>query len=468
MFTLALMPFTDWVYLVVYTIYAITILGTIVIVITENRNPVKSLAWVIVLTFLPVVGLVFYIFFGQNFKAKRMVSRRIKRKLRKRDYHSIVNIDELPLNEESKQEIKLCHSLCSMPYYSGNRVKIFTTGQSKFDQYLQDLEAAREYIHIQYYIFEDDKLGSRVKEVLLRCARRGVQIRVLYDDVGCWSVKKRFFKEMQEAGIVVRPFLEITFPQLASRINYRNHRKITIIDGHIGYIGGMNIADRYIEGLKWGIWRDTHLRIEGPAVQGLQLLFAVDWSFECKEVLSAPHFFPPIEDRGESGIQIAPGGPIGEWSNIAMLFLKAITNAKKAVYIQTPYFLPTDSLAKALQTAALAKVDVRVMIGSEGLLLPTGTAPCQDRHYRRRTLHGGVDQLRLPQLRTQLRGQRLHLRPRGQQRDEAHFHRRPAALPAHHPALLASPPVVAKGAGVDHAAVEPGIIAVVPETVRSH
>ena len=150
MFTLALMPFADWVYLVVYTIYAITILGTIVIVITENRNPVKSLAWVIVLTFLPVVGLVFYIFFGQNFKAKRMVSRRIKRKLRKRDYHSIVNIDELPLSEESKQEIKLCHSLCSMPYYSGNRVKIFTTGQSKFDQYLQDLEAAREYIHIHY------------------------------------------------------------------------------------------------------------------------------------------------------------------------------------------------------------------------------------------------------------------------------------------------------------------------------
>ena len=359
---LALMPLTDWVYIAVYTIYAITILGAIVIVITENRNPVKSLAWVIVLLFLPVVGLVFYIFFGQNFKAKHMVSRRIKRKLRKRDYHSIVNIDTLSLSEESKQEIKLCHSLCSMPYYSGNRIKIFTTGREKFDQYLQDLENAREYIHIQYYIFEDDHLGARVKEVLLRCAARGVQIRVLYDDVGCWSVKKRFFKEMQEAGIAVRPFLEISFPQLASRINYRNHRKITVIDGRIGYIGGMNIADRYVEGLKWGTWRDTHLRIEGPAVQGLQLLFAVDWSFECKEVLSAPQFFPLLEDRGNSGIQLAPGGPIGEWSNIAMLFLKAITNAKKAVYIQTPYFLPTDSLSKALQTAALAKVDVRVMI----------------------------------------------------------------------------------------------------------
>lgn len=232
MLTLALLPpIDDWVYIVVYTIYAITILGTIVIIITENRNPVKSLAWVLVLAFLPIVGLVFYIFFGQNFKAKRMVSRRIKRKLRKRDYHSIVNIDSLPLSEESKQEIRLCHSLCSVPYYSGSHVKIFTSGEDKFKHYLQDLEIAQEYIHIQYYIFEDDKLGNRVKEVLLRCARRGIQIRILYDDVGCWSVKKRFFKEMQDAGIAVRPFLEITFPQLASRINYRNHRKITVIDG---------------------------------------------------------------------------------------------------------------------------------------------------------------------------------------------------------------------------------------------
>ena len=335
MLTLALLPpIDDWVYIVVYTIYAITILGTIVIIITENRNPVKSLAWVLVLAFLPIVGLVFYIFFGQNFKAKRMVSRRIKRKLRKR----------------------------SVPYYSGSHEKIFTSGEDKFKHYLQDLEIAQEYIHIQYYIFEDDKLGNRVKEVLLRCARRGIQIRILYDDVGCWSVKKRFFKEMQDAGIAVRPFLEITFPQLASRINYRNHRKITVIDGKIGYIGGMNIADRYVEGTKWGTWRDTHLRIEGPAVRGLQLLFAVDWSYECKEVLSDSRFFPPVADKGKSGIQIAPGGPIGEWSNIAMLFLKAITNAKKNVYIQTPYFLPTESLVKALQTAALAKVDVRLMI----------------------------------------------------------------------------------------------------------
>ena len=163
MLTLALLPpIDDWVYIVVYTIYAITILGTIVIIITENRNPVKSLAWVLVLAFLPIVGLVFYIFFGQNFKAKRMVSRRIKRKLRKRDYHSIVNIDSLPLSEESKQEIRLCHSLCSVPYYSGSHVKIFTSGEDKFKHYLQDLEIAQEYIHIQYYIIKNDVLFNQI------------------------------------------------------------------------------------------------------------------------------------------------------------------------------------------------------------------------------------------------------------------------------------------------------------------
>ncbi len=352
----------EGVYTLCYVLYAMTILSTILVIITENRNPVKSLSWVLVLIFLPLVGLILYLFFGQNLHSKRMVSRRTKRKLRQRDYHSIVNIDALPLSLGSRQTIRLCHGLCSMPYHSGNQVKIFTSGKEKFEQYVQDLENAQEYIHIQYYIIEDDKIGNRIKKTLIQCAKRGVEVRFLYDDVGCWSVKPKFFKEMLDTGIQTHPFLEITFPQLASRINNRNHRKITVIDGKIGYIGGMNIADRYLDGLKWGTWRDTHLRIEGPAVQGLQMQFAVDWSYECKEILSDSHFFPVISPQGNSGIQIASGGPMGEWSNIAMLFLKAITTAKKYVYIQTPYFLPTESLSKALQAAALSKVDVRIMI----------------------------------------------------------------------------------------------------------
>ena len=364
MFTLALMPFTDWVYLVVYTIYAITILGTIVIVITENRNPVKSLAWVIVLTFLPVVGLVFYIFFGQNFKAKRMVSRRIKRKLRKRDYHSIVNIDELPLNEESKQEIKLCHSLCSMPYYSGNRVKIFTTGQSKFDQYLQDLEAAREYIHIQYYIFEDDKLGSRVKEVLLRCARRGVQIRVLYDDVGCWNVPNSFFEQMRNAGIDVHAFMPVKFPAFTSKVNYRNHRKLCVIDGKIGYIGGMNVAMRYVKGSNGRAWRDTHMRIRGGAVYGIQRAFLVDWFFVDRTLVTNRCYYPMLDGNinNDCIMQVVTSSPISPWPEMMQGYVRILLEAKRYVYMETPYFLPTEPVMFAMRTAALAGVDVRLMV----------------------------------------------------------------------------------------------------------
>ena len=167
---------------------------------------------------------------------------------------------------------------------------------------------------------------------------------------------------MTAAGIEVYPFLEVTFPQLANKINYRNHRKIVIVDGTSGFIGGMNIADRYQDGVPWGIWRDTHILIEGPAVQGLQSSFAVDWCFTSRQLLSEKLYFPVVPPKGNTCIQIITSGPIGEWKEISLTFLKAISNAKQYVYIQTPYFLPTESLMKVLQVAALAKVDVRLML----------------------------------------------------------------------------------------------------------
>ena len=342
-------------------ISSVTILGIILVVITDNRNPLKTLPWIIVLVLAPVLGLIFYFFFGQNLSKQRIISRRTRKRITLQ-LEEAEHTDGPDLPEAYRPlAALLTNTSHSIPLY-GSRITTYTDGRSKMEALLTEIACAKHHIHLQYYILNDDETGRRLRDALIAKAREGVEVRILYDDVGSSGAKKSFFRSMRSEGIEVYAFLHVKFPLFTSKVNYRNHRKITIIDGHIGYIGGMNIADRYIEGLKWGIWRDTHLRIEGPAVQGLQLLFAVDWSFECKEVLSAPHFFPPIEDRGESGIQIAPGGPIGEWSNIAMLFLKAITNAKKAVYIQTPYFLPTDSLAKALQTAALAKVDVRVMI----------------------------------------------------------------------------------------------------------
>lgn len=344
-------------------LYVFSIVSTIVIILSENRNPVKSLAWLTILILLPLVGLILYFFFGRNIKNTRMISRRNKRRLKRNeilwkiDYNTI----ESNLSVESIQQIKLTHSLTGALFYTGNAVKIYTNGKDKFDALEQDLLSAKKYIHIQYYIFESDKIGNHIKDLLIKKAIEGIKVRIIYDHIGSIHVKKRFINEMRNVGIEIFPFFKVAFPPFATRINWRNHRKLCIIDGEIGYIGGMNIADRYIDGIKHGIWRDNHIRITGPAISALQYSFAVDWSFMGQ---------PLIEEKTDVvasnidnvGMQMATSGPTSQWPNIAFIFHKAIANAKKRIYIQTPYFLPTENLLKALQSAALSKIDVRLMI----------------------------------------------------------------------------------------------------------
>lgn len=358
-------PWSDWLYFGIYTGFILTIIFTVIVVVLENRNPVKSLAWIVVLIFIPIGGFILYLFFGQQYRHTRMISKR-KRRILQRMSSSTTQSDETEtgnkLSPESQQQISLGYQLGGTRLTVHNRVEIFTDGESKFNALIEDLEKATDFIHLQYYIFNNDTLGRTIKAVLSEKARQGVRVRVLYDDVGSWRVKAKFFREMRKAGIEIKPFFKVSFPQLANKLNYRNHRKVAVIDGKIGYIGGMNIADRYCDGLSWGIWRDTHARIQGPAVYGLQTAFSIDWSFTTREFLSEARYYPPVEASGDTDIQILTSGPLGEWKEIAMSFLKAIANARECIYIQTPYFLPTDSLLKALQAAALAKVDVRLMV----------------------------------------------------------------------------------------------------------
>ena len=239
---------------------------------------------------------------------------------------------------------------------------MYTKGREKFADLIDDLRNAKHFIHMQYFIFRDDRLGCQIRDELVAAVQRGVEVRVLFDDMGSWTVNRRFFRNMQKNGIDVHPFMRVAFPNPSLRINYRNHRKIVVIDGKIGYIGGMNIADRYVDGDDDHSWRDTHLRIEGPAVHGLQISFAIDWSYECKTLLSDGFYFPPIEPIGDKGIQIITSGPIGEWENIALMCQKIVSMAHRYVYIQTPYFLPTDTLINALSVAALSGIDVRIML----------------------------------------------------------------------------------------------------------
>lgn len=353
-----------WVYRGLMIIYAITVIGIIAVVVSENRNPVKSLAWVTVLMLFPVMGIILYLFFGRSIKNTRMISRRNRRKLKRLTPLANIDVSALPVSDESRQQIELARNLSDAHFYPIDNITIFTEGRSKFDSLLADIANARSFINLQYYIIEDDEIGTKVKDALIERANAGVTVRVIYDPVGSFRVKKSFFREMRDAGIQVFPFFRVSFPQFATRINWRNHRKLVVIDGKTGYIGGMNIADRYVSGCKRHLpWRDTHVRITGPAVYALHYSFAVDWNFmgqpliEDVAIPSYPRTLSP-----KSGLQVLTSGPTSQWSNISFMLFKAIANAKKRIFIQTPYFLPTESLLKALQTAALAHVDVRIMI----------------------------------------------------------------------------------------------------------
>ena len=189
-----------------------------------------------------------------------------------------------------------------------------------------------------------------------------MQVRVLYDDVGCWNVPDRFFNEMRQAGIEVYAFLKVAFPIFTSKVNYRNHRKIVVIDGKIGFMGGMNIADRYDKGIGWGTWRDSHFRLEGRGVLGLQSSFLIDWYVASKQLLKDPVYYPKTAVHSDNILQIATSGPVGPWRTLLQATIFAIANAKHSIYIQTPYFLPTEGLNQTLQTAALGGVDVRLML----------------------------------------------------------------------------------------------------------
>ena len=354
----------SWLYVTLLLIYVFSILTIITVVVSENRSPVKSLAWVTVLVLFPLLGILLYAFFGRSIKNTRMISRRNRRRLRRLEAPKKIKLDRLDLTPESLQQIQLARVLGGAMYYPGNDFDVFTSGEKKFRRLLDDIAKAAQSINMQYYIISNDAIGQKVKDALIAAARRGVTVRVIYDHVGSFSTKGVFFQEMRAAGVQAYPFFRVAFPPFGTRINWRNHRKLCIIDDSIGYIGGMNVADRYIDGGHFDVWRDTHIRITGPAVGALLYSFAVDWNFMGQPLFSfdISQQLTNKPDYSKAGMQLLTSGPTSQWNNIAFLFVKAIGNAKKRVYIQTPYFLPTESLLRALQTAALSGVDVRIMM----------------------------------------------------------------------------------------------------------
>lgn len=343
-------------------LFLIMVVSTIVVLVLDNRNPFKTMAWVLVLVFLPIIGLILYFFFGRDTRKEKLISKRGFERLSKYPMMEFQQQESVKVSDERSRLMHFCYRVNGALPFSGNSVKAYSDGYSMLQALLQGIASAKHHIHMQFYIFEDDAVGYLVRDALMDKAREGVEIRVLYDDVGCWKVSHLFYDEMRQAGIEVRGFLKVRFPRFTSKVNYRNHRKLVVVDGKVGFVGGMNIARRYLKGVEWGVWRDLFVQINGKAVYGLQTSFLVDWYATDHSLITSSRYFPVMDACGDSLIQVVTSDPIGAWQDIMQGLLIAISSARRYVYVQTPYLLPTEPILLALKTASLSGVDVRIMI----------------------------------------------------------------------------------------------------------
>lgn len=357
------MIYVHWIFIV---LYVAVIVGIMLTVLMDNRQPAKTIAWVLVLLFVPVVGIVLYIFFGQNTRKMKLISGRSLDQLSKRSMLEFVEQRNLRMPEYFSSLVRLfTNQSLSLPF-KDNAVEFYTDGYQFFPALLQAIKGATNHIHLDTYIIADDPLGRLVSDALIAKAREGVEVRLIYDDVGCWRVPERFFDRMRQAGVKVRSFMPVRFPAFTSKVNYRNHRKVCVIDGTQGFIGGMNIALRYVKGLHGGTlpWRDTHMRLRGSVVYPLQRAFLVDWYFVDRTLINDHRYYPPMpwHISNDSLAQVVTSSPIAQWPDIMQGYVRILLEAKRYVYMETPYFLPTEPVLFAMRTAALAGVDVRLLI----------------------------------------------------------------------------------------------------------
>ena len=355
------MEYLHWLW---YGIYVLIVLIVMLKVLMDNRQPAKTMAWLLVLWALPLVGIVLYFFFGQNTRKERLISQRSLDQLTKRSMLEFVEQRNLRLPDAHRPLMQLFKNQSMALPFKDNLVDIYTSGYQFFPALLQAISRARHHIHIDIYIFDDDALGRLIADTLIDKSRQGVEIRIIYDDVACWKVKNAFFERMRNAGIDIHPFMPVKFPAFTSKANYRNHRKLIIIDGREAFIGGMNFATRYVKGTGRQPWRDTMLHVTGGAVYGIQRAFLIDSYFVDRTLLSDRLYYPPVNPAINNNClaQVVTSGPITEWPDIMQGYVRILLEARRYVYMETPYFLPTEPVLFAMRTAALAGVDVRLMI----------------------------------------------------------------------------------------------------------
>lgn len=382
--------FEEVIYKLLTPFYIYAVAMVILMILKENRTPVKTLAWICVLTLLPLLGLVLYYFFGRDLRGKKIFLHSDTKPLYVPPSNAISTqqITRAQLPPSIRKSMLLLKSNSQAVVYEGSRIEPLVECKSTFERILQDIEEAQDHIHIEFYILADDEIGNKLRRLLIKKAKEKVRVRVIYDYVGSYNLSDAFIESMRLAGIYVEPFLPVGLRFGFGKLNYRNHRKIIVVDGKIGYTGGVNIADRYVVGNRLGVWRDTMVRIEGAAVQGIQKVFLTDWYLVEGKQINAPKYYPKPElFETSNAVQVVVSGPDTPWPSILHGIVSAISNATKYIYIQSPYFIPPESILTALQTAALGGVDVRLMLPRKS---DTPMVAAATRSYFKQLMESGV------------------------------------------------------------------------------
>jgi cardiolipin synthase len=361
----------SWILLAVIS-YVIIVIVVSLHIIYDTPSTAKALAYVLVVMFLPVIGIAIYYTVGMNYRKKALYSKKIVRdkkalaELRDRmtmETEKAWDTKEPAIQKHKKLALYLLNDGMS-PLLGGNEVKLLTNGENKFPEVLEALKNAKHHIHMEYYIFEDDEIGNQIKNILIQKTQEGVEVRFIYDDFGCRSIRSKFADELIAGGVQAFPFYKIIFILFANRVNYRDHRKIIVIDGHTGFVGGINVSDRYINRPGQLFWRDTHVKIVGPGMYYLQYLFICDWNFCSGKQLKLEEDFFSVKpaNKGKATVQIAASGPDSEAPVLMFSMVQTIGLAEKELLITSPYFIPGENILDALHVAAMSGVNVKLLV----------------------------------------------------------------------------------------------------------
>jgi len=365
----------NWI-LIAELCYSLLVIVVCIRIVYDTNNTSKTLSYLLLAVFLPFAGMIVYFSIGTNYRKRKLYSKKvIKDEKRLKEITHRIHMQSENVMAQKKPEVKKFKKLAKLLLNGNlsqltehNRVELLLNGEKKFPEVINSLKAAKHHIHIEYYIFDDDVIGQQIKEVLIQKALEGVQVRFIYDDFGSRSIRKKLVPEMEAAGVHCAPFYRILFIKLANRINYRNHKKVIIIDGYIAFTGGINVSDRYINDTAEPdslFWRDTHVKITGEGVYYLQYMFINDWNFCAKDdLLPEKAYFGVAEATDDIGavVQIASSGPDSDNPTILYSLLDAIGLAEEEILITTPYFIPGESLIDELTVAALSGIDVKLLV----------------------------------------------------------------------------------------------------------